>query len=186
MAQALIIRMSVTAVKKNKYKVIKFNEITDINNNIYEKYTRLTESEIKHKSHLFHGRYENIYIKEKALPEIEKIIIKIKNETAQYLNINEDELKIGFWFNAMHPGDQTSLHCHDDYDEILSGVYYIRVPKNSGNLILKMDDDVEIIPEEGMAILFSPALDHQVLINESKQVRLSIGFNVAVFDSEEI
>jgi len=173
-------------VEKNQYKIIKFNDFTEVNNSIYEKYTRLNKSKIKHKSHLFDGRYENIYIKNKALPEIDKIIIKIKNEIAQYLNKNEDELKIGFWFNAMSPGDRTSLHCHDDFDEILSGVYYIRVPQNSGNLILKMDNDVEIIPEEGVTVLFSPALDHQVLTNESEQVRLSIGFNVTTFDSEEI
>ena len=38
--------------------------------------------------------------------------------------------------HAMDAGQRTTLHHHDENDELLSAVYYIRVPENSGNLIL--------------------------------------------------
>ena len=167
-------------INENQYKKIIFHENKDLNIIIFNKYQVLNDADIINKSHLFHGRYENIYIDSHSIPELEKIILMIKKEAAQFLNINEKEIKLGFWFNAMSPGDQTTLHCHDDLDEVLSGVYYFKVPENSGNLVLEMDKITEIIPEEGMLVMFSPSLDHRVTLNKSDQVRLSIGFNMKI------
>ena len=40
---------------------------------------------------------------------------------------------------------------------------------------------LEILPKEGMMVLFSPSLKHHVTINNSDHMRLSIGFNVRHF-----
>jgi len=165
-------------INKDNYRKIKLAISNDVNEIIFKKFQGLSKNEIKHKSHLFYGRYENIYIENKSIPELEKIISMIKHESALFLSKKDEEIHMGFWFNVMSPGDQTTLHCHDDLDEILSGVYYIRVPDKSGSLVLEMDETIEIIPEEGMMVMFSPKLNHKVTVNKSNQTRLSIGFNV--------
>jgi len=178
-------RMTPIPMNKDLYVIKTLEQTEDINNVIFQKYNDLKEADIERKSHLFHGRYENIYIKDTSIPEIQDIIEKLKQEAALFLNIQKAYLKFGFWFNAMSPGDQTTLHCHDDFDEVLSGVYYIKVPEQSGNLILHMEKQLEIQPKEGMIVLFSPCLKHHVTINNSKQIRLSIGFNVTVLNNAD-
>lgn len=169
-------------MNKNHYIVKKFDNTDYINNIIFQKFNDLKESDFKRKSHLFYGRYENIYIKRNSIPEIKNTIDKLKQEAALLLDVKSEKLRFGFWFNVMSPGDQTTVHCHDDLDEILSGVYYIRVPARSGNLVLHMEKQIEIVPEEGMLVLFSPSLNHHVSINNSTDVRVSIGFNVTILD----
>ena len=87
-------------------------------------------------------------------------------------------MKNGYWFNFMPSGAITMQHCHDDNDEILSGVYYVSVPNNSGKLIIHANNEtLQITPTEASFIFFSPSIIHQVSKNLSKQSRLSIGFN---------
>jgi len=81
----------------------------------------------------------------------------------------------------MQAGHSTSTHTHEEDDELLSGVYYISVPKESGDLILgdvsKDEKRIRITPEEGEFIFFSPKLLHAVEENQSSELRLSIGVN---------
>ena len=49
------------------------------------------------------------------------------------------QLRHGFWFNEMHPGHRTTLHSHEELDELLSAVYYVSCPDDSGRLILHDD-----------------------------------------------
>lgn len=56
---------------------------------------------------------------------------------ADILKVDTDKLKIGYWFNLMQPGDVTTLHRHDDLGELISGVIYLTVPENFGDLLLK-------------------------------------------------
>jgi len=149
----------------------------DINKSIYANYLQLQNSEFEKQSHFFHGRYENIYINEQLIPELKQVLEKIKAHIGNLIQQEPDQFKFGFWLNAMEPGHVTTRHNHDDDDESISGVYYIHVPENSGKLRLFSDKTVEISPEEGCMVLFSPRLDHDVSINNSKELRLSIGFN---------
>lgn len=86
----------------------------------------------------------------------------------------------------MNPGDVTTAHTHDDDDELLSCVYYIKVPKdvsNSGELILMANNEKTVIqPEEGKFVFFSPATLHEVTKNESNESRLSIAFNFGLLN----
>jgi uncharacterized cupin superfamily protein len=85
---------------------------------------------------------------------------------------------MGFWFNAMQPGDKTARHNHDEEDELLSCVYYITAPQNSGDLLLfDQDETLRVTPEAGKLVLFSPKLAHAVEENRSDQQRLSVAFN---------
>ena len=75
-------------------------------------------------------------------------------------------------------GSQVS-RTRDDADELLSGVYYIDVPPDSGNLVL-MDGirREEIQSREGMFVFFAPELLYEATRYESGRPRLSIGFNI--------
>ena len=127
------------------------------------------------RSHLFNERYENIYINEQQLPEL-KIF---RQEACKHASsIIGNNIKAGFWFNYMPPGAVTTMHTHDDDDELLSAVYYVYTPENSGNLILYQGEKkIEVIPKAGNFVFFKPGLRHEVSMNNSKNHRLSIGIN---------
>ena len=150
----------------------------DVNENIVKKLNQLKEEDFKDKTHLFHGRYENIYLEADKLPELGVIIDTALDNAANILNIKKENLAFGFWLNAMAAGDITTAHTHDDDDELLSCVYYIKVPSESGDLIItEGDKKITIKPEEGSFIFFPPDTLHEVSKNKSEQPRLSIAFN---------
>ncbi len=150
----------------------------DVNQKVLKKFEALTDDDFKEKTHLFHGRYENIYLDVKKIPELEVIVNVAMENAAKILNIKKEKLASGFWLNAMGAGDVTTAHTHDDDDELLSCVYYIKVPENSGDLII-IDKNKKIIIKaaEGFFVFFSPETLHEVSKNESGQPRLSIAFN---------
>jgi hypothetical protein len=83
----------------------------------------------------------------------------------------------------MEAGHRTSLHHHDENDELLSGVYYIRVPENSGDLILHdAGKKIRIQPQEGKLVMFAPGVLHEVTANAGSELRLSVAVNVGPVD----
>ena len=104
------------------------------------------------------------------------------------------------WANINHPGAYNKQHVHPNSQ--WSGVYYVKVPKNSGRLFVEdprpgpnntMPRRLEGIPRalwriiiypaiEGQMIMFPAWLPHGVEINESKEKgekgwRVSVSFN---------
>lgn len=150
----------------------------DVNETVLKKFELLSDCDIKEKTHLFNGRYENIYLEEKKIAELNVITDAALDNAASILNLGKEKLAFGFWLNSMAAGDVTTAHTHDDDDELLSCVYYIKVPENSGSLIITgKDKKITIEPKEGEFIFFSPDTLHEVSKNESDQSRLSIAFN---------
>lgn len=133
------------------------------------------------KTHLINNRYENIYLTETQLPALTPLLIHARHCAARLLSQQGNTTpitRIGHWFNAMPPGSHTSRHDHNDGDELLSGVYYIDVPDHSGDLLIHSDTDIySHTPEAGQLVLFKPDIEHEVEINASKYMRLSIGLN---------
>lgn len=172
-------------MNKNDIKKIQLQGMHSCHQSIYQSFQQMDPSEYHKQSHFFHDRYENIYIDQTKIAQLGVLLDHILMEAASYLCVKSSQLKIGFWFNAMKPGDMTTRHCHDDLDEILSGVYYIHAPAQSGKLVIYSDEPEIITPEEGMLLFFSPSLDHEVLRNESSDIRLSIGFNACTIESTE-
>jgi len=128
------------------------------------------------KSHLFNGRYENVYITSKQVPELSALLDEAREHASRILGL--PDLRVGCWFNHMPPGAVTTAHCHDDEDELLSAAYYASVPKDSGQLIVHCGGEpIAITPEPGMFAFFSPRLMHEVTKNRSSMERLSIGIN---------
>lgn len=129
------------------------------------------------RTHLIDGRFENTYLGTERVPEMTTIVEQACLAAKQFLK-SSHSLKAGFWFNAMYPGHATGAHSHDDYDERLSGVYYVTAPENSGNLILHTDEGVfTLAPKAGRFVFFPPEMLHEVTENQSSEFRLSVGMN---------
>jgi hypothetical protein len=165
-------------IKNNKTGIFKVtsNLLMDLNKTLLSGFLdHQTDTAVK-RSHLFNDRYENIYLNEQQLPELKLF----RQEACQHASsiIGSDHIKAGFWFNYMPPGAVTTMHTHDDDDELLSAVYYVHAPENSGNLVLYQGSEkIEVTPEAGKFVFFKPDLRHEVNINNSNEHRLSIGIN---------
>lgn len=155
--------------------------ILNLNPVLEKKFIANKDNDDVRKTHLFEGRYENIYITEKQIPEL-SLLIDEANALAKKI-LNQDNIRTGYWFNFMPPKSSTLVHTHDDYDELLSAVYYVVVPNNSGNLIIhdvesnERTNMIELKPKAGEFIFFKPDVNHEVTQNHSAEHRLSIGIN---------
>lgn len=150
-----------------------------LNASLYARFMELAGTERIRQTHHFAGRFENTYIEAADIPDIASVVALVKQQAGHRLGMAVETLQAGFWFNAMRPGQRTLPHHHDENDELLSAVYYIRVPENSGDLILHTtDDSVRIRPQEGKLVLFAPAMLHEVTPNLSTELRLSVAFNI--------
>lgn len=159
---------------------------TDINRCLYQDFLRLYDAKQVRQTHYFGGRYENIYIEDQSLPALTDLKNEIVTHAGALLGIPVEQLSMGCWFNAMAPGHVTQVHSHDDYDELLSGVYYIALPENSGQLILHTEQGPVPVPARvGDGVFFMPDLAHEVSRNDSRQLRLAVGFNIGPMKTSE-
>jgi hypothetical protein len=142
---------------------------------------RLPEQAIARRSHFLNGRYENVYVAQETLPGIETVLGEARRFAARLLGMDARRLRVGWWLNLMQPGDRTLLHAHDDGDELVSGVYYVHVPDNSGALVLGEAGSERLVePRAGGFVCFRPDLPHEVAENRSTELRISVGFNVGM------
>jgi hypothetical protein len=161
-----------------------------INPALAEAFERLGEHDFKRRSHLIGGRFENLYLERNQLPGLELVLERALFEARGMLSslraswlasppAPDQPLRIGFWANAMHPGQSTSRHRHEENDELCSGVYYVTAPANAGDIVFHDGPfETRVTPRAGLMLLFSPALDHSVETNRSNALRLSIAFNI--------
>lgn len=161
------------------FKELIIEEPGKLNASLYARFLKLFETDRIRQTHHFSGRFENTYIEEVDIPEIAKVMDVVKREAGQLLGVDAATLKAGFWFNAMEAGHRTLPHHHDENDELLSAVYYIRVPGNSGDLILHDESrKVRIHPQEGKLVMFAPGVMHEVTEHLGSGLRLSVAMNI--------
>jgi len=123
------------------------------------------------------------------LPLISETRNKIQNVFDNYGILNEGVFK--YWMNVNEPGNSNVKHRHTD--GTFSGVIYIKVPENSGDIVFhrenmffgslmyitpKTKPAISLSPQEGGLLLFPCFLDHEVTENKSQDTRISIAFNV--------
>ena len=87
-----------------------------------------------------------------------------------------------FWFNIAAHGEFTGWHDHKERSE-LSGVYYLHVPDNSGDIHFRKKDDDETFEwqmksQTGKLVLFDSNIEQSLPENKSKENRISIAFNL--------
>jgi len=162
-------------------------DCTSVNAAIIQQFNQYRDTDEVRRSHYFAGRFENIYLDLSNVPAMQTVMDQAHQFAQQILKTNQ-ELKRGFWFNLMLPGQVTQAHSHDEDDEYLSAVYYIDVHENCGDLILNIESEaLKITPEAGRFVFFPPNISHEVTENKSNFERLSVGMNFGIeFDEESI
>ena len=92
------------------------------------------------------------------------------------------------WLTIQPPGESYQMHVHPN--AILTGTYYLNTPEDCGNLVLIDTQEVaispltgavkiiDIVPKEGNMVFFPAYVMHEVRKNESKQVRISLTFDL--------
>lgn len=155
-----------------------------LNPRLLTQYLQARDADDSHQTHHFHGRFENSYVPLARVPALHGVLDAAHRHAQQLLG--RKDLKSGFWFNEMGPGHRTSLHAHEEDDELLSAVYYIDVPADSGDLLLHGDEEIiRIEPRPGLMVLFDPGLPHEVSTNHSGATRLSVAMNFGPAGEDE-
>ncbi len=149
-----------------------------INARILAAFAPLSDEDFARRSHFFEGRFENLYLDLDRMPEQRPILDRAEACAREILAWGPRPLRRGAWFNAQGPGQSTSEHTHEELDELLSGVYYVKAPRFSGDIILVEGLlEVRVTPKAGMFLFFPPRLRHRVEPNRSRELRLSLAFN---------
>lgn len=149
------------------------------NRALREGYERWAVAPETRRTHYFGGRFENVYIPFERISALAPVLAEARRLAGEALALDPGRLRVGFWFNAMEPAQRTLPHTHDDADELLSGVYYVAIPPESGELVIAQPHSrTHVAPRPGMFVFFPPDLVHEVTENRSSARRLSIGLNV--------
>ena len=121
-------------------------------------------------------------------------IDKCVEEVEKNLHLNKKLYLSSYWCNINYFGSFNKPHTH--FGSIISGVYYVQIPKNSGNLIFEHNplstgttyqnikkynqynsSKWTCVPKENLCVLFPSYLSHYVESNLNKKERISISFN---------
>ena len=115
------------------------------------------------------------------------------------VNTNSSFYFLNSWIVKHNKGDYAQSHLHTN--SLISGVYYINVPKDSGNIIFQKNYtnlfhssinieynslnetnslEYTLNVKEGMILLFPSWLSHSVLENLNQQTRYTLAFNLFV------
>ncbi len=140
------------------------------------------------------------YCKSETLKEI--IIRSLCQLEPIFKNVS---MNVQGWMNINGPGNFNVKHDHPRSN--LSGVLWIKTPKNSGNLVFtspqlfnkfeelynyrdefKYDTKSYMTyyftPTEGRILLFPSSLEHEVEENKSNEDRISYSFNIELINEE--
>ncbi len=100
------------------------------------------------------------------------------------------------WANINYPGHFNRPHLHPN--ALFSGVYWVKAPEKSGNLMLyeprpgvqctmpnrkegklppELWREIHYQPKAGTIVMFPAWLWHEVRLNESNDIRISVSFN---------
>ncbi len=153
---------------------------------------------IIHPSHTFS---EDSFVTADEVPSMQVVLeffVSACNAIARERNWDTRETQVAlqnYWVHATPPGELTQYHDHKP--GLLSGVYYVDKPENSGDLefidvnpykeyrprLLPGETDPITRPEitfkadEGTMLIFPAWLPHKVPRNNSDRRRISISFN---------
>jgi uncharacterized protein (TIGR02466 family) len=155
------------------------------------------------------GGYQsnNLNLKEE---QTQTLIVNILQSVLTYANLCGFKNNINYyvdnmWLNINYFKDSNIPHIHPN--SLFSGVYYLKVPKNSGSIVfhhpsqnlidydwldyLKFNfneinsSSWKFTPKEGIIYLFPSWLRHSVESNfNKKEERISIAFNIGVKNNE--
>ena len=124
----------------------------------------------------------------------EKLLVQINKYTSEYLKYTNNKFIINTsWFTHSKPGNYAGYHMHTNC--MLSAVWYLKVPENSGNIMFDPHNDVRfapvpteyniynstswtITPKKGTLVIFDSRLYHKISPNSSNDERISLACNI--------
>ena len=173
-------------INENMYDFIKSNQSKDIEG--------INKSNVKgwhSKDFNLNDEYPQKFISF-ILPSIEQVMADMNWEKQKQI------AKINNMWAIINTGGSANLR-HQHGNSTISGAYYVRAPKNSGDIVFYdprpapvyshpnvlgpnlLNAQVNsITPKEGALVLFPSFLDHSVNENKSKEERIVISFNIRI------
>ena len=131
----------------------------------------------------------------------EDLIIPKSKPFEELINIIKDKFYIrynqvieltDYWAQVHSQNESTNMHDHVNCFDIknspdLSGVYYLEVPKDSGDIVFQWPINKYnqyrrwwVKPKVGDLLLFPSTLDHFVTKNISLEKRIAVSFNFKI------
>lgn len=126
-------------------------------------------------------------------------ILNFSTNAFKYAAVSDDFTPVitNMWAIINRPGDYNRSHMHQN--NYLSGVFYLKIPHNSGSLVffdprpqaevisppktenepINLSSLVNWDPKENDLIIFPSWLRHEVEINTSAEDRIVVSFNIA-------
>lgn len=159
-----------------------------------QRQSKSTKISKKYKKSNFNGfqSFEHPYIIEQK--HIDKSFNKFFKQVDNIINSNFDNrfnFKLNnYWFNINKKGSYNKLHNHlnpEGFSSGASGVFYLKTPKNCGNIVFQSHDNkqLEIESKKGHLLIFPSHLAHFVQESKSNKDRVSIAFNYEGLSKKE-
>ena len=125
-----------------------------------------------------------------------KQLFNMQEEIFEKEYLKEKPVLGNMWANINYPGGYNRPHLHPN--SLFSGVYWIKAPEKSGNLMLyeprqgaqctmpnrkkgkvppELWREVHYQPKAGTVVMFPAWLWHEVQPNNSNDIRISVSFN---------
>ena len=125
-----------------------------------------------------------------------KQLFNMQEEIFEKEYLTEKPVLGNMWANINYPGGYNRPHLHPN--SLFSGVYWIKAPEKSGNLMLyeprqgaqctmpnrkegkvppELWREVHYQPKAGTVVMFPAWLWHEVQPNKSNDIRISVSFN---------
>lgn len=153
---------------------------------------RLTALPSKAEKSSYGGWHSDVHLHE--MPAFKPLCEYVSLVCAQVFKVRGAKLH-QMWACINKRNDQNLIHTHTNNFN-LSGVYYLSVPENSGEIVFrdprpganqapyrlfKDDGDSEaLMPFAGLVVLFPSYLEHFVLSNRSNEDRVAVSFNLTL------
>ncbi|NKB32680.1 MAG: hypothetical protein GKR91_06245 [Pseudomonadales bacterium] len=150
-------------------------------------------SHLSHGQSAFHNKWlSKIDLHKSSDPDLKSLAATIEKTANRLISNSGIEGNLSMkhmWSMVSQPGFHGDRHNHAAH---LSGAYYVDVGSSgveSGGILQlyqSKDDEqpaYEVMPENGMMVLFPGALDHQVSVYNGEAPRVTISFNL-VMDSK--
>lgn len=180
-----------SSINSRDFSIIKDETLTFIDNNkniFKESWNCPTLSTI---STPYEFNFQNLLLNHFIKSSVENYYKEWGFLTNNDIKLNLDSL----WINISKPGSFQETHKHTAHLKtvLFSGVFYIEVKEDSGDLVLTNPLEsllinmlpsstnlpfYNITPQNNLLILFPSWLDHRVDMNKSNTDRISISFNI--------
>ena len=172
----------------------------------FNKLMKESETEGRQASNVTGYQSNNLDIKDPIYRDFIHGVESQAKQLARDINIVDNLVVENFWLNINYFKDSNSVHCHPG--GVFSGVYYVKVPEHSGDIVFMnpthdyMDfywhnfiikgfnnyngTEFNVVPYTDQLLIFPSWLKHYVKPNLNHELRLSISFNLGVKDERPL